>query len=149
MTNRQKRGQTYTGLKILLLVGSLGVSSLGAQILKAYDVPVVTKEAAAAQAASSGPGFDPSELQPIPTALQPQMAPPTPVAPVQAAQQGSSGPGNPPAVQSGGGQQAAAPQGGEAFVMPTVVAVGGLPPLPPPPSGGGGGGGGGGAGRSS
>lgn len=150
-TTPKRSVQHYNGLKVLLMAGGLTATLIGSGLIGAQQHPMsVAAEAAPAQPTITGPGFDPSALKPIPTAIQPRLELPTPQPTVVA-----EGGGNPPMPQTGG--QAAAPQSGSAssanagFVMPQIVSVGSLPPLPSIPSGGGGGnqGGGGGGGRTS
>lgn len=133
--NKPKRGApTYNGLKSLLIITGMTASILGSWLIAAEQ------QGSAAQAIpAEASGFDPSALQPIPTAMPPRLEPPTP----QPADVAAGGAGSPP-VQSGSAP--AVPAGSQPeFALPPVISVHPLPALPPINAGGGGGG----AGQSS
>ena len=157
MTNSGKprrSAPTYNGLKALLLATGLAASILGTWMIAAEEARQSSlEEAVPVVVEAAGSGFDPSALQPIPTAILPQMALPT-LPPTEIAASAAAGAGS-PSAQGGSAPAAAGAASGAnqpAFAIPTAVAVGPLPALPPaggsaPAAGGGGGGGNGGGGN--
>ena len=147
MTSKPGRpAQHYNGLKVLLMATGLAATVVGTRMIALQERPTLVPDSVPAQPTTSGPGFDPQALGPIPTVLPAKLAPPTPFP--TAVTQSSSG-GNPPPQNSGGGggwAPAGAVASGGSSVIPAVIGVGALPAIS---AGGGGGGGGGGQGRSS
>jgi len=140
----------------MLMVGSLGVSIVGARLLAISEIwheafqaePSTASAAALPTPRPSSSGLDLGSLGPIPTIIAPYEVSSGQEPPIG---DKIAGAGNPPAQAQTNAAPAAQSGSETAFApIPSVIGVGNLPPIPAPPSGGGGGGnnGGGGGGNN-
>lgn len=155
MTRAKRPSQTFTGLKAMLMVGSMSVSVVGARMLAISDIwheafqaePATVSATSVSVPRPSSSGLDLGSLGPVPTVIAPYE-----IASGEEPPWGDkvTGAGNPPVQPQGNAAPANQAGSDTAFApIPSVIAIGNLPPIPAPPAGGGGGGGGGNGGATS
>jgi hypothetical protein len=127
MTSKRS-SQTYTGLKALLVSGSLGASLLGVYMLANKEARLSTHAATPTPRPTAIPTLalesDVAALRPIPTAVKPYVLDQQPTPQPNVAAQGAPASGGQPDT----GVQPGAP------AVPTAMSMDSLPPLPAPPA---------------